>query len=104
MWYVEDPTSFLLKATSLGDSFLVVEKPGAFQLLLERIGLLGSFGHSWESFTFLKEAKSAGWEAKHPACSLSLSIRARPAHMTNASLLDQWDKDRLERVAGYCDC
>lgn len=55
MWYVEDSTTLLLKATGWEVLFLGVEKPGAFQLLLERIGLLGSFGHSWESFAFLKE-------------------------------------------------
>lgn len=60
------------------------------------------FDHSWENFTFLKEDRSAGWEAKHPACDLSLLIRARPADMACATLLGQWDKAQLKREAGYC--
>lgn len=60
------------------------------------------FDHSWENFAFLKEDRSAGWEAKHPACDLSLLIRARPADMACASPLGQWDKAQLKREAGYC--
>lgn len=68
--------------------------------LAEKDQIIFFFDHSWENVTFLKEDRSAGWEAKHPACDLSLLIRARPADMACASLLGQWDKAQLKREAG----
>lgn len=66
---------FLAESHLLGGSSLAAEKPGAFQLLLKRIRFIFlSFDHSWENFTFLKEARSAGWERKHPDCDLSLPL------------------------------
>lgn len=103
VWHVEDSACFLLRAT--GWEVLL--------WLLKSMELSSScwkgsdfffffFDHSWENFTFLKEDRSAGWEAKHPACDLSLLIRARPADMACATLLGQWDKAQLKREAGYC--
>lgn len=103
VWHVEDSARFLLRATGWEVLLWLLRS-----LEISSSCWKGSdffffffFGHSWENFTFLKEARSAGWEAKHPACDLFLPIGARPADVACTSPLGQWDKVQLERVARY---
>lgn len=91
MWHVEDSACFLLRATGR-EVLLWLSKSLELSSSCWKGSDFSFFCHSWENLTFFKEARSAGWEAKYPACDLSLPIGARPADMAHASLLGQWDK------------